>query len=66
MNAEQSKRLAGLRADWTRWSTVMDTSSWDSTFFFNLIDELYGEVHVLRKLAEKNPKVLHTFFDKEN
>jgi hypothetical protein len=49
------ERLARMRADNLKWSALMDTSTWESTFFLAIIDELNEK---LRRLNE-NKKDSH-------
>jgi len=49
MTAEKTRRLAEMRARLMEWSATADTSTWESTFFFQLLDEKDRELRELRK-----------------
>jgi len=49
MNGAYTNRLAEMRARWVLWSATTDTSSWEATFFFNVLDEKDRELAELRK-----------------
>lgn len=51
MTSDQKRRLQALREQWIQMSAVRDTSSWDFTFFFRLLDEKEGEILQLRQLV---------------
>jgi hypothetical protein len=53
VQAQYTKRLAQIRAQWEIWSAQMDTSQWEATFFFNLLDQKERELLELRKLLSK-------------
>jgi hypothetical protein len=54
MNEVTQKRLAALRNDHAMWTALTDTSSWESTFYLSLIDDLMREKRRLQiKLNEK-------------
>ena len=44
-----SRRLAEIRRQWMLWSAVIDTSTWEVTFFLNLLEQKNGEIAMLRK-----------------
>lgn len=50
MQAEYTKRLAEIRAQWELWSALTDTSSWESTFFFTLLEQKDRELTELRDM----------------
>ena len=49
MQAEYTRRLAEIRMKWELWSALTDTSQWEATFFFNLLEQKERELADLRK-----------------
>jgi len=53
MTLEQSCRLADIRSRWMMWSVVTDTSLWEATFFFELLDKKDREISKLRNALKQ-------------
>jgi hypothetical protein len=51
MNTHVQERLADIRMQMVRWSSLVDTSGWNDEFFLNVIDDKNREIKKLR--AEK-------------
>ena len=49
----QNKRLAEIRAQWLNWSALTDTSTWESTFFFELLDQKNRQIRRLKQLIQR-------------
>jgi len=49
MTAQETRRLAHIRASWEQWCATADTSNWEATFFFHLLDEQDREIRDLHK-----------------
>ena len=53
MQAEYTKRLAEIRSQWEMWSALTDTSAWESTFFFEVLEQKERELSELREILSQ-------------
>ena len=57
MKTKYDQRLAEMRAQWMIWSATTDTSTWESTLFFKVLDEKERALVRLRKALHARLKV---------
>jgi hypothetical protein len=55
MRPHDAERLLALRSQWEMWSAVLDTSQWDVTFFFKLLEQKDKELAELRRDLSTRP-----------
>ena len=57
MNTKVQDHLANIRMQNAKWTALVDTSSWESTFFLHLVDDKNREI---RKLKTANRRLRQT------
>ena len=60
MTLLEQKRLADIHARWMTWNAMADTSTWEVTFFFELLEKKNREIAYWRQQAGRRDAPRHT------